>query len=110
MGIGKLLTLTDLLTPLQTLANQWISSRRSRTGTMRYVSVRPARTAGAARAIRGNALSVKPLRVVRSVDAQWPHAGSRLVISGRMVDVCAELARLADLENHNFPPTATRSH
>ena len=110
MGIGKLLALTDLLTPLQTLANQWMSSRRGRSGTLRYVSVRPAWTAGTARTIRGNALSVKPLRVVRSVDPQWPHAASRLVISGRMDDVCAELARLADLENHNFPPTGTRPH
>ncbi len=42
----------------------------------------------------------KPLRVVRVVDAFHPPAGAgRMVISGRMADVCAELDRLAALES-----------
>ncbi|MEP6789774.1 MAG: hypothetical protein ABI907_00300 [Ramlibacter sp.] len=41
----------------------------------------------------------KPLRVVRVVDAfHAPAAAGRMVISGRMADVCAELDRLAALE------------
>ena len=38
-----------------------------------------------------------PLRVIRSIDQQIPATASgRMVISGRMADVCAELERLAD--------------
>lgn len=41
----------------------------------------------------------KPLRVVRVVEASEPRAvAGRMVISGRMADVCAELDRLAALE------------
>jgi hypothetical protein len=41
------------------------------------------------------------LRVVRVVDkeGQRGSSGGRMVISGRMADVCAELDRLAALEN-----------
>lgn len=40
-----------------------------------------------------------PVRVVRVVDAgQAPAAAGRMVISGRMADVCAELDRLAAQE------------
>lgn len=44
----------------------------------------------------------RPLRVVRVVDgrAGYPSAG-RMVISGRMADVCAELDRLAELETRH---------
>jgi hypothetical protein len=43
-----------------------------------------------------------PLRVARVMEAQnnRSHAG-RMVISGRMADVCAELDRLAELENRH---------
>ena len=42
----------------------------------------------------------RPLRVVRVMDkdGQRGPSGGRLVISGRMADVCAELDRLAALE------------
>lgn len=41
----------------------------------------------------------KPLRVVRVVDAGQAHSSvGRMVISGRMADVCAELDRLAARE------------
>ena len=37
-----------------------------------------------------------PLRVAREVDVHQPrHSAGRMVISGRMADVCAELDRLA---------------
>jgi hypothetical protein len=43
-----------------------------------------------------------PLRVARVMEAQHnrSHAG-RMVISGRIADVCAELDRLAELENRH---------
>lgn len=41
----------------------------------------------------------KPLRVLRVVEPSAPRAtAGRMVISGRMADVCAELDRLAALE------------
>lgn len=43
----------------------------------------------------------RPLRVVRVMDKEGQRgssAGGRMVISGRMADVCAELDRLAALE------------
>ncbi|MDD2919044.1 hypothetical protein [Rhodoferax sp.] len=49
---------------------------------------------------RGSAGALRPLRVLRVVEAGQTsaHAG-RLVISGRMADVCAELDRLAAFEH-----------
>ena len=43
----------------------------------------------------------RPLRVVRVAEEQRPpkHTAGRMVISGRMADVCAELDRLIALEN-----------
>jgi len=47
----------------------------------------------------------RPLRVLRVVDAGQPASGAgRMVISGRLADVCAELERLAAAED-----TATHS-
>jgi len=43
-----------------------------------------------------------PLRVVRVVEPSAPRADAgRMVISGRLADVCAELERLAALEARN---------
>ena len=43
-----------------------------------------------------------PLRVARVMEAQQNrHSAGRMVISGRMADVCAELDRLAELENRH---------
>jgi hypothetical protein len=45
-----------------------------------------------------------PLRVVRVVEPSAPRAvAGRMVISGRLADVCAELDRLAALEARNEP-------
>ena len=43
----------------------------------------------------------RPLRVLRVAEEQRPprHSAGRMVISGRMADVCAELDRLIELEN-----------
>jgi hypothetical protein len=41
----------------------------------------------------------RPLRVARVMEAQQSRSSAgRMVISGRMADVCAELDRLAELE------------
>lgn len=46
-----------------------------------------------------HAAAAKPLRVVRVVEPAAPRAvAGRMVISGRLADVCAELDRLAALE------------
>jgi hypothetical protein len=102
MGIA-LLSIVDLITPLQTLANRWMPSRRSghiSTSGLRYVGVRPSCGSRQSPATRADApAAARPLRVVRMVDAQQPgRHPSRVVISGRMADVCAELDRLVALE------------
>jgi hypothetical protein len=44
----------------------------------------------------------RPLRVARVMeDQQSRHNAGRMIISGRMADVCAELDRLAELENRH---------
>ena len=46
-----------------------------------------------------NSPKVKPLRVVRVLESGQPRSDvGRMVISGRMADVCAELDRLAACE------------
>jgi len=46
--------------------------------------------------------AVRPLRVARVMeDQQSRHNAGRMIISGRMADVCAELDRLAELENRH---------
>jgi hypothetical protein len=106
MGI-TLLTFSGLLAPLQQLAG-WLA------GTAVRPSPRFARLAAAPAAVcssggRGrstwrpaprSALPLRrPVRVVRVVDGCQPAASAgRMVISGRMADVCAELDRLAALE------------
>jgi hypothetical protein len=60
------------------------------TGGRAHVAWPPAHRLGAAR---------RPLRVLRVVDdGHAPCTAGRMVISGRMADVCAELDRLAALE------------
>jgi hypothetical protein len=45
----------------------------------------------------------RPLRVARVMEAQQSRSSAgRMVISGRMADVCAELDRLAELEKRSF--------
>lgn len=108
MGI-VLLTFVDLLSPLQSLASRWMPAQRARRSggidlhaDLRYVAVRPSCTAknnDAPHPAAGTARVARPLRVVRTVDAQQPgRRAGRVVISGRLADVCAELDRLAALE------------
>jgi len=89
MATAFLLPLTNLLAPLQALA-AWFAPRpapvpcvAAHAPVQRAATLRPA----------------KPLRVVRVVEPSAPRAiAGRMVISGRLADVCAELDRLAAQE------------
>ena len=88
MGLA-LFTIDGLLGPMRALA-VWL------TQPTRHVEALPATPplrAGSRPEAR------KPLRVVRVVETCCgPASAGRMVISGRMADVCAELDRLAALE------------
>ena len=106
MGIA-VLTFAEIFSPLQALAHRWIAPRRrSHSSDLRYVAIRPACTArdGVQRQQEAASPGAKPLRVIRVVDSRSARDSSRVVISGRMADVCAELDRLAALEAHQPAP------
>ena len=103
MGI-TLLTFSGLFAPLQQLAN-WLttaplrSARVAQPATDRCAAGRVRSRSTWRPAVRTALPSRRPLRVVRVVDAcHAPASAGRMVISGRMADVCAELERLAALE------------
>jgi len=71
------------------------SNRFRQDGAIHSIAQRSYASAAPAR----NAPSIKPLRVVRVVEqGQARNHVGRMVISGRMADVCAELDRLAACE------------
>jgi hypothetical protein len=110
MGIA-LLSLVDLFTPLQSLASRWMPLRRRSASGLRYVGIRPSCAARPAAPTSRLAAPPRTLRVVRMVDAQPDGPGTgRVVISGRMADVCAELDRLAALEAAGATPSSGRLH
>jgi hypothetical protein len=91
MGI-TLFTAGGLLAPLQSLVGWFAGGLRSTQGA---ASTR----ATVAHATTPRSCVRRPLRVVRVLEAcQAPSGAGRMVISGRMADVCAELDRLAELE------------
>ena len=104
MGI-TLLTFNGLFAPLQQFIG-WLATAPLRSnGAQRaapplaagYSSNRG--RSGRAPAARSVLPQHRPLRVVRVVDScHAPASAGRMVISGRMADVCAELDRLAALE------------
>ncbi len=95
MATALFLPLTRLFGAVEALV-YWFSPRPE------PVTPAPVRaTAQAAKAKRAT-----PLRVVRVVEPSAPRAvAGRMVISGRLADVCAELDRLAALEAGNEPGT-----
>jgi len=110
MGIA-LLSLVDLFTPFQSLASRWMPSRRRNASGLNYVGIRPSCAARPSAPTSRLSTPARPLRVVRMVDAQPNGAGTgRVVISGRMADVCAELDRLAALEAAGATPSSGRLH
>lgn len=115
MGIA-LLSIADLFVPLQSFASRWMPvrpMRRRTSSSLRYVGVRPScavRPAAAGAQAEAPA-PVRPLRVVRTVDAvQSGRRASRVLISGRIADVCAELDRLAALEAADAAPRSAGMH
>ncbi len=86
-----------LLTPLQQLA-RWLI-RPAVQAPVRRHAMAPATHVVRARPASVPAARTARLRVVRVFDGPQPSAAAgRMVISGRMADVCAELERLAALE------------
>ena len=110
MGIA-LLSFVDLLPPLQSLASRWIPSRYRSASGLRYVGIRPSCAALSEMPESRRSAPPRPLRVVRMIDTQrnGPSTG-RVVISGRMADVCAELDRLVALEAANATPSSRHMH
>jgi hypothetical protein len=81
-----------------THATLW-STGPARPVQVQYKSVQHNREVQAASASNPIARKVMPLRVLRVVEKGQPRScAGRLVISGRMVDVCAELDRLVARE------------
>lgn len=98
------LPLAHLLAPLQALA-AWFAPRpapAASTPARPAATRRPARVAARAPGACASAPRrpvQHPLRVVRVLEPSAPRAvAGRMVISGRLADVCAELDRLAALE------------
>jgi hypothetical protein len=92
-----------LLAPLHQLLGGFSRIRAPREPSRASRPFQPApvraEAARAAPATGAHSRAMRPLRVVR-VAEPWcvPAGAGRMVISGRMADVCAELDRLAALE------------
>jgi hypothetical protein len=110
MGIA-LFTLAGWLAPLQAIASSPARNRTRRAGSRhlsdRFMARRDAPVAPGANGHQAEkaenagpkAPPSKPLRVVRVAETGFqPGCAGRMVISGRMADVCAELDRLAERE------------
>jgi hypothetical protein len=104
MGIA-FFTFNGMFGPFHSLMG-WLGQRRRRAGAalpLRQAAspLSPLRSCVARPAVpaRPCEKARRPLRVVRVVDGTGAVASAgRMVISGRMADVCAELDRLAALE------------
>lgn len=102
MGI-TILSLRATLLPLQNLV-AWFAGAPARAqgaASMRQISAdaRRTRCVSATPPRRYRERPGRALRVVRVLDSNHAARGAgRMVISGRMADVCAELERLAALE------------
>ncbi len=91
----------DWLQGRQAPASQTVQTR-TQACQIRVMPLRPSPTAlaplVAADRAPANQRPLRVLRVLRVVDNQNRSAGGRMVISGRMADVCAELDRMAGKE------------
>ena len=100
MATAFLFPLTRLFAAVEALV-YWFSPRPAPAAAARAEAV-PPRAAPAHRAT--------PLRVVRIVEPSAPGAAAgRMVISGRLADVCAELDRLVAQEAQNEAGTLPRA-
>jgi hypothetical protein len=110
MGIA-LFTAARLLAPVHKLLRECVATAARRFAPESGFTAQPhaqqtPRTGGAWPAACGGVAAKdalrRPLRVVRVLDEQQGHRGSgRMVISGRMADVCAELDRLVACEGRS---------
>ncbi|MFT3721817.1 hypothetical protein [Pseudorhodoferax sp.] len=90
MGIA-MLAAARLVQAMPQRLEAWIEEWSPRRLATRLRRRRPARRPASA--------TVRPLRVLRVLEPQQArNAAGRMVISGRMADVCAELDRLAAAE------------
>ena len=100
MGI-TILSLQSMLLPLQSLV-AWFAGApaRAQAASSPRSSISEARrVCGVSAPRRPHARPSRALRVVRVLENNHAARGAgRMVISGRMADVCAELERLAALE------------
>ena len=99
MATASFLPFANLFASLQSLAD-WFAPRPAPQPAAVRAAVRPLRApARVTRRPMAVPCVTKPLRVVRVLEPSAPRAGAgRMVISGRLADVCAELDRLAAQE------------
>jgi hypothetical protein len=101
MGIA-LFTTAKLLTPLQTFLSDCVIAASRRWHGAAPTNSSSARPTPSFAICGTRTATQRPLRVVRVLDGvQGNRAFGRMVISGRMADVCAELDRLAATEALN---------
>ena len=99
MATAFLLPLANLFASLQDLASLFVARAPRAAYVPAQEPVRRPVWQGPVRQPPTRPQPVKALRVVRVVEPSAPRAmAGRMVISGRMADVCAELDRLAALE------------
>ena len=99
MGIA-MFTLSSLFAPLQQMISWFVPASPSMLRAS-HPALRPKATRACGEQPRAVAKACihRPLRVLRVIEANHaPASAGRMVISGRMADVCAELDRLAELE------------
>jgi len=103
MGIA-LFTVSSLFAPLQGVISWFMPATPQLAPATRRAQQRSRQTFQPLVASSGKSQQAsrtcppRPLRVLRVIDANAPDSAGRMVISGRMADVCAELDRLAALE------------
>jgi hypothetical protein len=94
MAIATFFSVPHFLAPLQAFVH-WLAGGAPATAA----TAAPVRVAYPAPATVMPAAPAKPLRVVRVLEPSASRTvAGRMVISGRLADVCAELDRLAALE------------
>jgi len=109
MGM-TLLAMSALLSPLQQMAGEFGRALRTRKTPARNLAQAgrpglPRNFSPVAAPAGGLERPPRPLRVRRVAEPHRPAASAgRMVISGRIADVCAELDRLAGLEAAGPPP------
>jgi hypothetical protein len=103
MANAFVLPFGNLFAPVQALVDWFAHSPAPAPVQPVREPVRPQRPAQVTRRPMSVPQAPKPLRVVRLVEPAAPRStAGRMVISGRMADVCAELDRLAAQESRGL--------